>query len=239
MFSKYYTAKCKLSSGNTSLWSGSLVQNPKARRRIGQELSSVGTGERRQLLSRTERRESILVGAAQAFARSGFSGTSMEDIAEASGITKLIVYRHFESKEELYRGVLERVFERTAEVFLEGVESQGPAGIGVTTLLTVARENPDGFQLLWRHAAREIGFAEYARELRAHAVNAATTLLKDFVVDQDLLRWAAETVVSFLVEAILNWLEFGDAGRDDQFVEMSTLSLQAMVAAWSGRKVTG
>ena len=41
----------------------------------------------------------------------------MEDIAEASGVTKLILYRHFDSKEELYLSIVERVAGRlSAEV---------------------------------------------------------------------------------------------------------------------------
>ena len=64
------------------------------------------------LLSRSERQASILRGAAQAFAHNGFAGTSMDDVAAACGVTKLILYRHFETKEGLYRAVLQRVFER-------------------------------------------------------------------------------------------------------------------------------
>jgi len=59
-------------------------------------------------MARAERRDSILTGAARAFARAGYAATSMEDIAEASGITKLIVYRHFGSKEELLGAVVAR-----------------------------------------------------------------------------------------------------------------------------------
>ncbi len=72
------------------------------------------TGSPRKLLSRVERQESILRGAAAAFAHTGFDGTSMEDVADASGITRLIVYRNFASKEDLYRAVLERVMVRLA-----------------------------------------------------------------------------------------------------------------------------
>jgi AcrR family transcriptional regulator len=61
----------------------------------------------RQLLDRAARREAIVRGAAAAFAEKGYAGTSMEDVAAAAGITKLIVYRHFSSKEELYDAVLE------------------------------------------------------------------------------------------------------------------------------------
>ena len=47
-------------------------------------------------LPRAARQAAILSGAAHAFARAGYAATSMEDIAAASGITKLIVYRHFD-----------------------------------------------------------------------------------------------------------------------------------------------
>jgi AcrR family transcriptional regulator len=103
-------------------------------------------------LPRAARQEAILRGAARAFAGTGYAATSMEDIAAASGITKLIVYRHFDSKEELYRSVLQRVFDRLAEEFVIGY-SRGAGGVGARSLLTVAREDPDGFQLLWHHAS--------------------------------------------------------------------------------------
>ena len=79
----------------------------------------------RQLLSRPERQATILRGAATAFARTGYAATSMEDVAAASGITKLIVYRHFDSKEELYDEVVAETAEQLlAELHkLDGVET--------------------------------------------------------------------------------------------------------------------
>ena len=68
-----------------------------------------------KLLPRAERRAAILHGAARAFASSGFADTSMEDVAAACGVTKLIVYRHFGSKEELYREILQQVFDDLGE----------------------------------------------------------------------------------------------------------------------------
>ena len=83
------------------------------------------TAPPRQLLARPERMASILRGAASAFAKSGFAATSMEDVAAACGVTKLIVYRHFESKEDLYREVLQRVFDRQAEEFVALLAQRG------------------------------------------------------------------------------------------------------------------
>lgn len=187
----------------------------------------------RTLLNKEARSASILRGAATAFAHAGFAATSMEDVAAASGITKLIVYRHFESKEELYRAVLEQVSNRLVEEFVAGVE-EGRQAIGYRTFLTVARENPDGFVLLWRHAYREPQFAEYARDFRKGAVGLATTpLANTFATRPALARWAPEAIIDEMVSAVLAWLEHGHPSADEEFLTTATAGLRAMVDAWA------
>jgi AcrR family transcriptional regulator len=190
----------------------------------------------RKLLARDQRHATILRGAAAAFARSGFAGTSMDDVAAEVGVTRLIVYRHFDSKEELYRAVLQRVFDRHAEEFVAGLQQHSPRAIGAGSHLTVAREWPDGYVLLWRHAAREPQFADYAAELREQAVDAARTLLASTgpTGDKLLERWGAETMVGFIVEAVLCWLADGEPERDDEFVDLVTDAMRRMRAAWFG-----
>jgi len=194
--------------------------------------SSASTGkERARRLPRGERREAILDGATQAFARAGFAATSLPEIAEASGITTIIVYRHFDSKEELYRATLERVSTRLTAVLKEGSES-GAFGIGARSVLAAARHDPDGFRLLWRHAAREPLFLSYAAELREWAVGAVQASMGDRV-PPDARQWAAHAVVGYLVEAVLNWLEFGDPKRDALFVKATNAAMGAGVKVWS------
>lgn len=189
----------------------------------------------RQLLGRAARRETILKGAAAAFADKGYAGTSMEDVASAAGITKLIVYRHFTSKEELYDAVLEGVSERGAEMFIAGLQAGRPGSGAVRALLTVAREDPAAFTLLWRHAVREPQFAEHAGSIRQRGVKAAETLLASAGVEAGTLRrWAAETIMSYLVSSVLHWLEEGKEADDEAFVERVTRSLPAMIRAWIG-----
>ena len=193
-----------------------------------------GSGEvpARRLLRREERHASILHGAAAAFARSGFAATSMEDVADACGVTKLIVYRHFDSKEELYRAILQRVFDRQAEELLRGLEHPSQDGLGARTLLTVAREDPAAFTLLWRHAPREAQFAAYAQELRDMSVRAVRDLMRVSSDDPSFDAWSAEVVIGWLVEAVLVWLEIGDPARDDHMVRWATEGLRRMRAGW-------
>jgi AcrR family transcriptional regulator len=156
----------------------------------------------------------------------------MEDIAAASGVTKLIVYRHFDSKEALYRAVLEQVFKRQAELFVDNVTNGLQAAGATQALLAVGREWPDGFRLLWRHAVREPQFADYAHDLRDIAVNAARGVVAALIA-APVAEWAAQTLFDHLVDAVLNWLDYGDPTRDDQFVAVETAAIQATVSAWA------
>ncbi|MBJ20170.1 MAG: TetR/AcrR family transcriptional regulator [bacterium] len=191
---------------------------------------SIGKGGTRRL-PRGERREAILDGATRAFAHAGFAATSMPEIAEASGITPIIVYRHFDSKEELYRAALERVSRRLAGE-LEADSGRDALGVGARSVLAAARVDPDGFRLLWRHAAREPIFSSYAAELREWAVGVVRSSM-GHRVPPDAQQWAANAVVGYLVEAVLNWLEFGDSECDALFVKATNAAMRAGVKVWS------
>ena len=55
------------------------------------------------------RREQLLAVGLEVFARQGFHGTSMNDVADAAGVTKPVLYQHFASKRELYLALLDEV----------------------------------------------------------------------------------------------------------------------------------
>ena len=63
-------------------------------------------------LPREARRAQLVDAAASAFLGDGYDKTSMDQVAQAAGVSRLIVYRNFESKEDLYRQVLREVLAR-------------------------------------------------------------------------------------------------------------------------------
>jgi AcrR family transcriptional regulator len=190
-------------------------------------------------MRRAERRTSLVQAAAAAFARAGFQGTSMDDVAAEAGVTRLIVYRHFESKEELYRAVLEQVSEHLVEALDQQsgllAADTGTGGRVVGAMLAVARQNPDGFRLLWVHARREPAFADYAAEIRRGAVAFAEELAGPNAPGAEPLhRWSVDFMVTAAVESVLGWLEHGEAAYDDDFVALATEGLRGMIVAWAG-----
>jgi len=52
------------------------------------------------------KRRAILRGAKEAFLKSGFGGTSMDEVAARARVSKMTVYRHFGSKEVLFAGLI-------------------------------------------------------------------------------------------------------------------------------------
>ena len=161
-------------------------------------------------LPRAQRREQIVTAATEAFARSGFAATSLEDIAAEVGVTRVILYRHFDSKTDLYQAVLDRMCVRLDVHVAEPVG--GFTDASIDGLLEAAVESPAGFRLLFQHALREPEFKERIEKFRADITTAAFLQISALVPDEALARWAAQLAPVVAIEAIIAWL---DAGQPD------------------------
>jgi AcrR family transcriptional regulator len=196
-------------------------------------MAAVDSPAHRQRLPRAERRAQILTAAAAAFLRGGFGATSMEDVADHAGVTRLIVYRIFSSKHDLYREVLVSVTDCLRDEFIDGAAVDESRVAVASRVLRVAREHPDAFRLLWRHAAHEPSFAGEAEAFRGVVTAYAASLLHPVVHDRTFRAWAADSLVAHLYDGICIWLDDGDPARDDEFSRRMTAGLRALVTAWS------
>ncbi|MFQ7609373.1 TetR/AcrR family transcriptional regulator [uncultured Blautia sp.] len=59
--------------------------------------------------------ENIITISAKLFAEKGYDKTSMQDIADAVGMSKGGIFHHFSSKEDIFNAVMERQFEQITE----------------------------------------------------------------------------------------------------------------------------
>ena len=85
-----------------------------------------------------ERREAVLLAAADAFARNGLHGTSTEDIAKAAGISQPYLFRLFGTKKALFVATVERCMQETLEIFRSA--SRGLRGEGALHAMGKAYE---------------------------------------------------------------------------------------------------
>lgn len=99
-------------------------------------------------------RQAILDAAQALFLENGFNGTSMRRIAQlAGGISVGGIYNHFNSKEEIFRALLESLvpYQKIAEA-LQGVRgTTGPELIAnaIRSLIPIAVEHIDALRLIF------------------------------------------------------------------------------------------
>ncbi len=71
-----------------------------------------------------EKRTNITRCATNAFAANGFTGTSMDSVAEAAGVAKGALYRYFTNKKDLFLHVVDALREDTQEYITEFLEKR-------------------------------------------------------------------------------------------------------------------
>jgi AcrR family transcriptional regulator len=111
-------------------------------------------------------REAILTSARRAFARAGYDGAGVREIAAGAGVTAMLVNRYFGSKEQLFAEVLAATSAAPTILTRENLGSSNlPETIAATLVdITQAEDTPlEGF-LIMLHSASSKRAAEIGRE---------------------------------------------------------------------------
>src|SRR5215831_7399356 len=121
-------------------------------------------------LPASARREQLLAVGLEVFARQGFHGTSMNEVAEAAGVTKPVLYQHFASKRELYLALLEDVgrqlLRAIAQATAGSTDGRAQTEAGFTAYFKWVADDHAAFLLLFGSGARrDEEFAEAVRNV--------------------------------------------------------------------------
>ncbi|MFI6743368.1 TetR/AcrR family transcriptional regulator [Nonomuraea sp. NPDC050451] len=177
-------------------------------------------------LRRAERREQILDAATRAFARAGYAATGLDDVATEAGLTRAMLYRHFDSKADLYRAVLDRACVRLAEA--TGVDDFDENTL--PAMIRAAAADPDGFRLLFHYAAREPDFRDLIDSITAASREIAHRNLATRIPEGPWLGWAANLIPTLTIEAVIAWLDAGQPDPD-QAADRITQAVHGVMAA--------
>lgn len=179
-------------------------------------------------LQREERRESILCGAAKAFVANGYDATTLEDIAREAGISRAILYRHFDSKKEIYLAIMD-VFGQKMHHDQSSSHNTRSLKDSLGPLLALAQSEPDAFRLLFRHAMREPAFRASAEARQLLRQTVIEQELKPLLPDQEARHFAAALLRDTILSLLLTWIDSG-LPQPDKMPGLITKVIQAILS---------
>jgi AcrR family transcriptional regulator len=142
--------------------------------------------------------------AGRLFGEGGYARTSLDEIAAAAGVTKPILYRHFDSKKGLYLALLERHRDDLPR-FFEGVPADLPLEERVRAILEAWFDYVSEHGYAWRMIFRDSGGDAEIRDFRHGNQERAREVLAAFVASQ-------KGVPEEQVEPLAEFLRAGGAG---------------------------
>jgi len=77
-------------------------------------------------MEKTGKRQDIIKAAIEVFARNGFRGTTTRDLAAHAEVNEAIIFRHFNTKQELYRAILEQKLTQGQDARCEEGQNHAP-----------------------------------------------------------------------------------------------------------------
>ena len=132
---------------------------------------------------REVRERQMLAVAERAFGQRGFHAASVDAIAEASGITKPMVYAYFGSKEGLYRACMQRARARLLGALRDGVDTSAAPDQqlwhGLLAVFTFVKRERDSWAILLGEVTQGTGpFAQDGAAVRRELSTLIADLLR-------------------------------------------------------------
>jgi len=167
-------------------------------------------------------REDLLEAAERVFARHGFAGGSLDEVAEQVGIRRPSLLHHFRSKRELYDAVEQRIFEALNEGLpeLEAADSYAERLIRLLRhWLTFMINRPTAARIVLRNSSDLISRADNPVEFSGRTVESFTTIIDEGVKSGEFRPIEPIMVLNILGFSILSFVcnadQFGTKRKYD------------------------
>ncbi len=168
-------------------------------------------------------RDKILDVAEVLFARRGYAGVGMREVADAVGLRKSSLFHHFRSKSQLYfevqARVLLRIRERLAPVFALSADPREKLDRWIDAAIDALAEHPPSARLLLRGLFEDddipddLPEAQACERVLAQLLQDIHRLLREGVEQGVFRRISASHTVQTLIGAIVYHFASGELGE--------------------------
>jgi len=153
---------------------------------------------RRELYSEATR-AALLDEATTLFAERGYAGTSLEDVASASRVTRGAVYHHFASKQALFEAVLDLQEERATTEIVAAAGAANPwdaAMLALDAYLTHCCDPVYG-RLVWLEGPAALGWHRWRECEKKYSYGLVEQFIRDLVAGGYVDGRAFDSLVQF------------------------------------------
>lgn len=198
----------------------------------------------RRRLSAADRREAILAAALDAFSEQGFDGASLDDVAARGGVSKALIYEHFESKRDLQLALLDsfvhELIERVVGAISAGADNEARLRSGLEAFLEFAEEKPAALRLLTRNVA-DPAAGEALDRLREEAASTVASMMVADAPEPQPGDLAVEDTSAVLAHLIAGGIQFmaGWWIENPRQLERERVIEVAMALYWVGLERLG
>jgi len=184
-------------------------------------------------LPAAERRRQLLDVALAVFATKGFHNATMNDLAEAAGVTKPVIYQHFGSKRGLYLELLRdlgaRMRDEVGKAVAEAGTPREQVERGFTAYFRWVAEHHGGFAVLFAgETRRDREFVREAIRSEREMADAIATLIVVDGLGPERRRLLAYGIVGMAETTARHWL------ANDLELGPQALGEQLAGLAWAG-----
>ena len=174
----------------------------------------------------------IVEAAGRLFGERGYEGTRLDDVAAAAGVTKPVVYRHFDGKSALYIALLERHREDLGR-FAGTIPADGSLEQRLRAVLEVWFAYVETHAYAWNMLFRDTGGGPEIRAFRVEVHARARAVLAELIselgqgtIPRRELEPLAELMSMGMAALVLWWMDDPAASRD--------AIVDAMTRVWNG-----
>jgi AcrR family transcriptional regulator len=167
----------------------------------------------RKRLPVAERRALIVEAAGRLFGERGYDDARLDDIAEAAGVTKPIVYRHFDGKRALYLSLLDR-HRQDLDSFAGAIPAEGDLEQRLRAVLEVWIDYVETHSYAWKMLFRDTGGGDevmaFRRDVHARARAVLAQIIRslaDGSIPRRELEPLAELMSMGMASLVLWWIE--------------------------------
>ena len=192
----------------------------------------------RRRLSAEERRRAILTAAQDVFAVRGYHGSSIDEIAQAAGISKALIYEHFPSKKDLHVSLLDMHVQELFDRLAANAATEEPGEIrlrnGLDAFFGWVEDHRGAFRMVFRDAA-DPEVSDVVRRIQGQATAAVAALMATEPMAPAASEQARERGIHMLAQQLTGGMQALALWWDENLdVPRSAVVDSAMDFCWLG-----